>query len=73
MNTVLMNNGCNVEHDALMTEIYGEEVMCAGWNPLLTLVGESPVAQINKHVNLLADAASMDAEAFLKMMYEFQG
>ncbi len=73
MDTVVMSlNGGNIEHDAL-TEMYGDEVMCAGWNPLLGLIGENPVAQLNKHVNLLAEAASMDAEAFLKMIYESQG
>ena len=65
-------SGCNIEHDALMTEQYGEEVMFAGWNPQLTLLGEDSLARINRHVNLIADWASMDADAFLKRMYECQ-
>ena len=63
-------NGCDIEHAALVVEEYGDEVMCAGWNPQLTLLGESPVAQINKHINLLADLAGIDVDAFLKKMYE---
>lgn len=65
-------SGCNIEHDALMTEQYGEEVMFAGWNPQLTLLGEDSLARINRHVNLIADWVSMDADAFLKRMYECQ-
>jgi hypothetical protein len=53
-------------------EEYGEEVLCAGWNPQLTLAAESPVAQINRHVNLPADLAYMDVDTFLKTMYEYQ-
>jgi hypothetical protein len=63
-------NGCDIEHAALVVEEYGDEVMCAGWNPQLTLLGESPVAQINKHINLLADLAGIDVDAFLKKVYE---
>ena len=70
MDTVVMNmNGCNIEHDALMTEVYGEEVMCAWWNPQL---GESPLSRTSKHVAVPADLASLDVDAFLKRMYEYQ-
>ncbi len=73
MDSVVMDmNGCNIEHEALVVEEYGEEVMFAGWNPQLTLLGESPVAQINRHVNLLTDLANMDIDAFLKKIYEYQ-
>lgn len=63
-------DGCDIEHAALVVEEYGDEVLCAGWNPQLTLLGESPVAQINKHINLLADLAVIDVDAFLKKVYE---
>jgi len=73
MDSVVMDmNGCNIEHEALVVEEYGEEVMFAGWNPQLTLLGESPVAQINRHVSLLTDLANMDIDAFLKKIYEYQ-
>jgi hypothetical protein len=70
MNTIL--NGCEIEREAPVNEEYGEEVMCAGWNPQLALAAESPVAQVNKHVNLPADLAYADVDTFLKTMYEYQ-
>ena len=68
MNTIVMNTG----NEASMLEQYGEEVMCAGWNPQLTLMGDSAFTQTNKHANLPADLASVDVDAFLKKMYEYQ-
>lgn len=74
METVVMNiDGCDIEHEAPMIEEYSEEVMYAGWNPQLTLAGRSPIAQVNRHVNVLGDLAGVDVEAFLKKMYEYQG
>ena len=70
MNTIV--NGCEIEREAPVNEEYGEEVMCAGWNPQLTLAAESPVAHLNKHVNLPADLAHVDVDTFLKKMYEYQ-
>ena len=71
MNTLVMDlNGCDSGQEAPAAEEYGDEVMCAGWNPQLPQVGDSPVAQANKHVNLLADLAGVDVDAFLKKMYE---
>jgi hypothetical protein len=50
MASIVMNvNGCDTEHDSLMLKEYGEEVMCAGWNPQLALVGKDSVEQIGKH------------------------
>lgn len=60
-------------HEALPGDEYGDEVMCAGWNPQLNLAGTSPVAQVNRHVNLRPELASGDVDAFLKKMYLFQG
>ncbi|OIR01952.1 hypothetical protein GALL_160390 [mine drainage metagenome] len=52
MATIAMNkDGCDTEHDALMLEEYGDEVMCAGWNPQLALVGASSIEQIGEHAN----------------------
>jgi uncharacterized protein with ACT and thioredoxin-like domain len=70
MDTIV--NGSEIELEAPVSEEYGEEVMCAGWNPQITLVAESPVAQANKHVNLPGDLANVDVDTFLKRMYEYQ-
>jgi hypothetical protein len=52
MATIAMNkDGCDTEHDALMLEEYGDEVMCAGWNPQLALVGVSSIEQVGEHTN----------------------
>jgi hypothetical protein len=73
MDTIVMNTSeCDIKHEAPMDEEYGVEVMCAGWNPLLTLVGEISVDPTNRHVNLPADLAISDVDAFLKKMYELQ-
>ena len=69
MDTIV--NGC-VEHEALEDEEYGEEVLCAGWNPQLTQACESPVARVDRHINLPADRVNMDDDAFLKKLYEHQ-
>ncbi len=65
------DNACNIEHETLV-ERYGEETMYAGWNPQLPLIGDSLLTPFNRHVNLLADLVSVDAEVFLKKMYECQ-
>ena len=71
MTTMMMElNGCETEQEVLAVEEYGDEVLCAGWNPQLTQTGASPVAPFNKRVNLQADMAGVDVDAFLKMMYE---
>ena len=49
MATIAMNkDGCDTEHDALMLEEYGDEVLCAEWNPQVALVGASSVEQIGE-------------------------
>jgi hypothetical protein len=64
--------GCEIECEAPVNEDYGDEVLCAGWNPQLTLAAESPVAQINRHNDLPADVAKVDIDSFLEKMYEYQ-
>lgn len=68
--TVMEMNECKTNQEVPAVEEYGDEVLCAGWNPQLAQTGASPVAPFNKHVNLLADMAGVDVDAFLKKMYE---
>ena len=50
MVTIVMNTDeCEFERDAPMLEEYGDEVMCAGWNPQLSPVTKATAEQINKH------------------------
>ena len=70
MDTIV--NGCKIEREEPVNEDYGDEVMCAGWNPQLALAIESPVSQFNRHVNLPAELANVDIDTFLDKMYEYQ-
>lgn len=44
---------------------YGQEVLCASWNPLVTALAE-PVAAGG---DLVADTATTDVESFLSSFY----
>lgn len=71
MATIVMNmNGHGIGHEAPEVEEYGEEVLCAEWNPQLALAGEGPLAATNGHVT--PDLAIVDADVFLKRMYRYQ-
>ncbi len=50
---------------------YGDEVMCAGWNPALAL---RPHTENRKRLSMPADmlAIPVDAETFLRRMYAYQ-
>jgi hypothetical protein len=73
MDTIVMNiHECDIEHEAPMDEEYGDEVLCAGWNPQLTQAAATPEAGLNRHVKLPADLAYVDIDTFLKRMYENQ-
>lgn len=74
MKTIVMNiDGCDIKHETLMAQEYGEEVLCEGWNPQLALARESRIEQqVDKRVYLPSDLAGVDVDAFLKKMYEYQ-
>jgi hypothetical protein len=42
------SNGCYIEHEILIVNVYGEEIRSAGWNPQLTLRGDSQAASAGK-------------------------
>ena len=63
---------CVVEQETPEVEEYGDEVMCAGWNPQLALANERPIAPGDRHIQLPADLVDVDVDAFLKKMYEYQ-
>lgn len=45
------SNGCYVEHEMLIVDAYGEEIRSAGWNPQLTLRGDSQSATAGKRAH----------------------
>jgi len=60
-----------VEADDPATVEYGDEVLCAGWNPCLAL---QPCAytEPKRQTSITIDLAGVDAEMFLKKMYAYQ-
>lgn len=62
MATIVMDmDGCDIAHETLMLEEYGEEVMCAGWIPPRALKGENVVALA------IAPVEEVDAEMFFRL------
>ena len=52
MATIVMNmDGCDIAHEALMLEEFGNEAMCVGRDRLPAPVGKGPVAQIDRHAS----------------------
>lgn len=72
MSIVMNMSGYEVERETVVAEEYGDEVMCAGWNPQLALVGERPVAAMDKHAGFPDALACVNVDAFLQKMYKFQ-
>jgi hypothetical protein len=70
MDTIVI--GSIIEQETAAGEEYGEEVLCAGWNPQLTQATELPEAKLNRHVDLPADLVNVDVDTFLKRMYKYQ-
>lgn len=73
MATVTMNMGdYTIERDAALEERYGEEVLCAGWNPALHLARQERLsAEPAKRGDMPADLAAMDMEQFVRRMYVY--
>jgi hypothetical protein len=70
MDTIVM--GSIIEQETQVVEEYGDEVLCAEWNPQLAQVAELPEAELNRHVVLPADLVNEDVDTFLNRMYESQ-
>lgn len=52
-------------------EEYGEEVLCAGWNPALDLACQESLPRHQPHAAMPADLAAMDVEQFEQRMYVY--
>ena len=66
-----IRKGCTIEHEAFEDE-YGDEVLYAEWNPQLDLAGASLDAENDWDSTLPADLVDVDADSFLRKMYEYQ-
>lgn len=72
MSIVTMNmSEYKVERDDAMEAEYGNEVLCAGWNPALAL---QPHIQTERKqpAAMPLDLVAVDVELFLKKMYAYQ-
>jgi hypothetical protein len=69
MSTMTMDmSSFAVESDSLVTVEYGDEVLNAGWNPVLALQQNFA----SEHMAMPLSLASVDVVAFLKRMYASQ-
>ncbi|MBI5430863.1 MAG: hypothetical protein HY938_10470 [Nitrosomonadales bacterium] len=81
MITTMNMSSYEIEQDEMETE-YGEEIMCAGWNPAVELVSEQlqeveagelmPVAAELDGLDTPDDVATAISEIFLRKMYSYQ-
>ena len=72
MGIVMDMSSYEIECSSMKAE-YGEEIMCAGWNPSIALVSQQQLAATaNRPAPMSADLATADANSFLQKMYEYQ-
>ena len=72
MGIVMNMSSYEIECDSMENENgYGEEVMCAGWNPVVALTCQQQQPG-NKQTIMPTDLAMVDVELFLKRMYACQ-
>ena len=78
----LIDMSCNEIEDEAMAIEYGEEILCAGWNPAVNLVCEQlqevitaeliPMAVKLAALNSLDNDSMVEPETYLKNLYRFQ-
>ncbi len=81
MKTTMDMSSYEIEPDAMEVE-YGEEIMCAGWNPAVDLVCEQlSLVPTNEQLAMAtdlttletpADVSSVISDIFLRKMYSYQ-
>ena len=72
MSIVIMNmSEYEIERDDSIAEGYGDEVLCAGWNPCLALQQHS-YSERSQPATMPLELVAVDAELFLKKMYAYQ-
>ena len=72
MSIVMNMSSYEIEQDPVENE-YGEEVMYAGWNPVIALTcQQQQLVPDGKQAAMPTDLAMVDAELFLKKMYACQ-
>ena len=72
MATIMNMNEYEIEREVVAVEEYGDEIMCAGWNPQLELAYNYSGIDKEKHSALASGMANVDIDIFLQKMYKFQ-
>ncbi len=72
MATIMNMNGYEIEREGVPVEDYGDEIMCAGWNPQMALAHNYLINNKDRHSALASEIANVDIEVFLQKMYKFQ-
>jgi hypothetical protein len=72
MATTMKMSGYEIEREVVAVDEYGEEVLCAGWNPQLELVRDDPKGVAGVHAVFAHELANVDIDSFLQKMYKFQ-
>jgi hypothetical protein len=72
MATIMNISGYEIERGVVASEEYGDEIMCAAWNPQLASVHNRPIINRDKHAALASEMANVDIATFLQEMYKFQ-
>lgn len=72
MSIILNMGNYEIESDSMEAE-YGEEILCAGWNPAVELVCQQQTfVPTRRQMFMPADLVTVDAELFLQKMYACQ-
>lgn len=66
-----MVHGSMIEQEVLVTEEYGDEVLCAGWNPQLAQAAEALAADHAQQE--VQTTGETETDTLLQRMYAFQG
>ena len=72
MATVMNMSSYAFEAEEVPLEQYDDEVLSAGWNPQLELVGNRPIADVDKHKTYASEMSGVDLDDFLQLMYRCQ-
>jgi hypothetical protein len=73
MGVVMNMSSYEIERDDAMEAEYGEEVLCSGWNPAVSLACQQyPLPETARQMAMPSSLAMADAEMFLQKMYAWQ-
>jgi hypothetical protein len=73
MGSTVKMSSYKVDLAETITDEYGDEVLCSGWNPAVALACQQYLAPRSElPISIPASLALVDAEVFLQRMYAYQ-